>query len=175
MVPVRLLWPEASRAELLWTIDPPEAARQHIRRLILPPEAVRLEYTDYSPTYCSEACVRDGFTHPSGVRQPGTVEYATELSSYEVLEWTSVEVVTVQMGQPVSAIAGCDIFQQVLPATSLALSLMATQHPSVSTTSSTQHIEFWLPWVSARPCKPCSSARRRRREVGRFMHVTPVG
>jgi len=114
--------------------------------------AIRLEYTDYSPTYCSEACVRDGFTHPSGVRQPGTVEYATELSSYEVLEWTSVEVVTVQMGQPVSAIAGCDIYQQVLPATSLALSLMATQHPSVSTTSATQHIEFWLPHTSVSQC-----------------------
>ena len=56
MVLVRLLWPEASRAELLWTIDPPEAARQHIRRLILPPEAIRLRPADTSPTSAAGSC-----------------------------------------------------------------------------------------------------------------------
>ena len=53
---MRLLWPEASRAELLWTIDPPEAARQHIRRLILPPEAIRLRPADTSPTSAAGSC-----------------------------------------------------------------------------------------------------------------------
>ena len=56
VVLVRLLWPEASRAELLWTIDPPEAARQHIRRLILPPEAIRLRPADTSPTSAAGSC-----------------------------------------------------------------------------------------------------------------------
>ena len=67
----------------------------------------------WQPTYCSEACVYNGFT--ATPRAAGTVEYATEISSYETLVWDSVTVVTVQMGQYVSTIAGCDYGSQVAP------------------------------------------------------------
>lgn len=71
--------------------------------------------------------MRDAFGSASGTRQRGTVEYQTEVSSYDILTWTSFEVVTVRMGQPVSVIQGCDSVNHVRPAWMRALSLMASQ------------------------------------------------
>eukprot|EP00966_Prymnesium_polylepis_P170165 3933737-Prymnesium_polylepis.1 len=64
-----------------------------------------------------------------------------ETSSYETLQWTSAQVATVQMGQRVSSLSGCDWYSQLWPATTRALSLIGTQHPGIST--QVDHIEFW--------------------------------
>ena len=67
--------------------------------------SIRLQYDDYTPDYCSEACVRDAFT-TSPEPASDTVEFGMRRSSYGQMYFSSVQVATVDMGQPVSAIAG---------------------------------------------------------------------
>ena len=89
--------------------------------------SVRLLFTDYTPSYCDESCVLNGFTRTP--RQPGTVEYAMEVASYEILSWSSVRVINLNMNDPVSRVAGCDYESNIWATTRDALTLIPTQYP----------------------------------------------
>ncbi|MDP5359389.1 MAG: hypothetical protein NWR52_04460, partial [Paracoccaceae bacterium] len=54
---------------------------------------------------------------PSAEMAFGSVEYAVRTSSYNTVYFSRVDVITIAMGQPVSAIAGCDYARHISPAT----------------------------------------------------------
>ena len=112
--------------------------------------SIRLNYDDYTNTYLSEQALRAKTT--SSPLAFGSVEYALRTSSYNTVYFSRVDVITNAMGQPVSAIAGCDYARHISPATQRALSLVAAQHPSLPALSTYGNIEFFLPAKSVSRC-----------------------
>ena len=95
--------------------------------------SIRLKYSDASPDYCDETCVKDGMKQ---------VEATTDASSYNILKWIQKKVITVDMGGSITPLRGCE-FHQVDWESDLADNAARAQH-SIEPFDF-DHVEYFLP------------------------------
>ena len=115
--------------------------------------AIRMRYDDYDPdshaqAYVTEQTIRDRTATASVA--VGTIDHTWRSLSHQSVYFSQVTVVTVDMGQPVSSVAGCDYATKLRPATDRAVDLLAEQHGLDYKTFS--HVEVWVPHATVSRC-----------------------